>query len=171
MTEFPSDDEPAGCACAVSGHATAAPPRSDINSRRHSITSSAVASNRYASKRSDDEELRMAAVIYRGASERSLQCSRAATRCSHSERQLVYQKRLNQDGTLGNETRHKACAAYKGSEQVEIGIRGEEHVHAAIGREPFASLSEQHRDIPIVWTSGPSAVGHVEGFAGERGRT
>jgi hypothetical protein len=39
-----------------------------------------------------------------------VQCSRAATRCSHFDRQLVYQKRFNQDGTLGNETRHKACA-------------------------------------------------------------
>jgi hypothetical protein len=36
--------------------------------------------------------------------------------CSHFHRQLVYQKRFNQDGTLGNETRDKACAAYKGSE-------------------------------------------------------
>ena len=55
-------------------------------------------------------------VIYRGASEHSLQCSRAATRCSHFDRQLVYQKQFNQDGTLRNETRDKACAAYKGSE-------------------------------------------------------
>ena len=36
--------------------------------------------------------------------------------CSQFHRQLIYQKRFNQDGTLGNETRHKACAAYKGSE-------------------------------------------------------
>jgi hypothetical protein len=36
--------------------------------------------------------------------------------CSHSDRQLIYQKRFKQDGTLGNETRDKACAAYKGSE-------------------------------------------------------
>ena len=36
--------------------------------------------------------------------------------CSHSDRQLVYQKQFNHDGALGNETRHKARAAYKGSE-------------------------------------------------------
>ncbi len=64
----------------------------------------------------DDRSFPTIRCIYRGASEHRLQCSRAATRCSHFDRQLVYQKRFNQDGTLRNETRDKACAANKGSE-------------------------------------------------------
>ena len=38
--------------------------------------------------------------------------------------QLVQEKRFNEDGMLGNETRRKACTFYMVSEHAKIGVRG-----------------------------------------------
>ena len=94
--------------------------------------------------------------------------------CSPNSRshrlQLVDQQGLDHDRALGYEPRCKTRLGNQRAEKIEVGIRRQQDVDAAILCEPLARLLEKLCDVAVVRPRMPSAVCDIARLAGKRGR-
>src|SRR5260370_14926230 len=79
-------------------------------------------------------------------------------------------ERLDQERALGSEPRLKTRSGYERAEQIEVGIRRKQDVHAASRSKPLAGLLEQQSDIAVIRPGVPGAIGQVARFTRKRRR-
>src|SRR3712207_2915147 len=73
--------------------------------------------------------------------------------------QLVKKEGLDQNRCFLDKARLETGPLDEGAQQVEVGVRGEEDVEAATGREPRTCLLEEGQKIPVARTGVPGSVG------------
>src|SRR5207248_3963386 len=85
-----------------------------------------------------------------------------STRLEH-----IDDERLDQERAFGGEARLKTRSGYQRTEEIEVGIRGQQDIHAPSRSEPLARLVEQQSDVAVIRAGVPGAVGQIARFAGK----
>ena len=76
-------------------------------------------------------------------------------------------EQLDQERALGGDPRPKTCSGYQCTEEIEVGIGGEQNIHPPSWSEPLARLLEQQSDVTVIRAGVPGAVCNIARFAGK----